>query len=66
MNISILIPCYNEAPRIKKVLKVVSKIKYIKEIIVVDDGSTDNSREVIKRYNHPKVHPIQLKKNCGK
>lgn len=56
MNVSLIIPCYNEEANIQK--GVLDKIgnyvagnKYIKEVIISDDGSTDTSREIIKsRY----------------
>ena len=50
--ISFIIPCYNSASTIKKainsILKQNSNIEY--EIIIVDDGSTDNTEQVLKCY----------------
>ncbi len=47
-KISIIIPCYNEENTIKKVIdKVDNFSKFDKEIIVIDDCSTDNSRNII-------------------
>lgn len=64
--LSIIIPVYNEEKTILKLLKEVfaSKISLKKEIICVDDGSSDNTVNVLKR-----VHGIKLvihKKNQGK
>jgi glycosyltransferase involved in cell wall biosynthesis len=56
---------YNEQTRIADVLKQVSRTKKISEIICVDDGSTDKSAEVIKKY-FPKVIQINHKTNLGK
>ena len=51
--LSIIIPCYNEEENIKKgvlknVYKYLSERKYPWEVIISDDGSTDNSRQLIK------------------
>jgi glycosyltransferase involved in cell wall biosynthesis len=50
-KISIIVPCYNEEQTIEALLQAVkdSSIKYKKEIIVVNDCSTDNSAELVKR-----------------
>lgn len=55
--VSIIIPCYNSEKYIKKCIESVldQKYKYI-EIIVVDDGSTDSSVEIIKTYKDVKVY----------
>lgn len=60
-TISLIIPAYNEAKRIGSVL---SKIPdFIDEIIVVDDGSKDNTSEVAKNWG---AKVIRLKQNQGK
>ena len=43
MRISCIIPAFNEGSTITNVIKNVKKVKVIDEIIVVDDGSTDNN-----------------------
>ena len=48
-KVAVVIPAYNEAKSIKGVLKGVKKIKYIDEIIVVDDGSIDNTTECARK-----------------
>ena len=63
-KISCLICAYNEEPRIGKVLKVVTAHPDIKEILVVNDGSTDQTAAAVRR--HKKVKLIDLKKNQGK
>ena len=45
MKLSIVIPVYNEAATIGEILRRVEAVPYDKEIIVVDDGSTDGTRE---------------------
>jgi glycosyltransferase involved in cell wall biosynthesis len=62
---SCIIPFYNEKPRISYVLSAVTRIKEISEVICVDDGSTDNSAEIIKN-DFPTIRLIQHKTNLGK
>ena len=57
--LSILVPCFNEAPTIRTLIAAVvaSEIRR-KEIIIVDDGSTDATVEIIKREIEPKVAKV--------
>jgi glycosyltransferase involved in cell wall biosynthesis len=49
MTISFLIPVYNEAPTIEELVSRVSALPFEKELIVIDDGSTDGTSETIDR-----------------
>ena len=50
-RVSIVIPCYNSAELISETLDCAVEQDYEnKEIIVIDDGSTDNSPEIVKSY----------------
>ena len=51
MKLSIVIPCYNEETTVEAIIEVVRAVPYDKEIIVVDDGSTDGTRERLKQYD---------------
>jgi len=68
-TLSIVIPLYNEEKLIKDLLKKVVGAKIIleKEIIVVNDGSTDRSEERVKEFikEHKKENIILIKKNNG-
>jgi len=48
MKLSVIIPCYNEAQNIKAIVEAVAAVDIPKEIIVVNDGSTDGTAEVLK------------------
>ncbi|HEX2171532.1 MAG TPA: glycosyltransferase family 2 protein [Dehalococcoidia bacterium] len=47
MRISIIIPIFNESPHLAELLRRVRATPYDKQIICVDDGSTDGSREIL-------------------
>ncbi len=71
-ELSVIIPAYNEEKRIKKTveftLQFLNEQKIEHEIIVVDDGSTDQTKQVIEgvRKNTGNIRFIELEKNCGK
>lgn len=52
MKLSIIIPVYNEERNIRQVISLVKKapVNIKKEIIIVDDGSRDQTREILKNY----------------
>lgn len=68
MKISIIIPCYNEIKTLEKIIdKVNLQNSYDKEIIIVDDYSTDGSRELIEKNIKKNVQRVILNnKNYGK
>ena len=64
MKLSVIIPCYNEKRTIEKIIDKIYKFSNIKnkEIIVVDDGSTDGTREILKKLKYRIKKTIFLKK----
>jgi glycosyltransferase involved in cell wall biosynthesis len=51
VKLSVLIPAYNEARTIDEVLRLVCAVPIEKEIIVVDDGSVDGTREILAKWD---------------
>ena len=64
MKLSIIIPVYNEVKTVEEVIEKVKKLKIDKEIVVVDDGSIDGSRELLKEIKGIKL--ILHERNIGK
>jgi len=66
-EISVIICAFNEEGTIENVLKAVAKSNLVNEIIVVNDGSTDNTREIIKEFKKAiAITDIHLPENRGK
>ncbi|MBI2158861.1 MAG: glycosyltransferase family 2 protein [Candidatus Rokubacteria bacterium] len=67
---SVVIPAFNEADRLPRYLDEV--VGYFEgrgepsEVIVVDDGSTDGTPEVVEARHHPSVRVLRLGRNSGK
>jgi glycosyltransferase involved in cell wall biosynthesis len=69
MQLSIIIPCWNEDRTVEKIItKINNIVKYEKEIIVIDDFSSDKSYEILNRlYKENKIQQlIKNEKNYGK
>ncbi len=66
--LSVIIPCYNERDTVEEIIKRVHAVVPDAEIVVVDDGSTDGSRDILRSLNgtHPYVRVIMHAKNGGK
>ncbi|MEK7504530.1 MAG: glycosyltransferase family 2 protein [Patescibacteria group bacterium] len=66
MNLTVIIPAYNEEATVSAVLKKVLANRLTKEIIVVNDGSSDGTRHRIQDTGNRKVKIINKKRNEGK
>jgi len=66
MMLSVVVPVYNEKDTIEEVLRQVKAVDLEKEIIVVDDGSTDGTRERLEKISDPEVKIIFQLRNSGK
>jgi glycosyltransferase involved in cell wall biosynthesis len=67
MKLSVIIPVYNEVGNIEEILKRVKATQQAAEIIVVDDGSQDGTRDILKKLDgREKVRVILHETNQGK
>lgn len=67
MKLSIIIPCYNESATIMSLIDAVKQSPVAeREIIIVDDGSKDGTRETLNTLNDPEVRVIFHEVNQGK
>jgi len=64
--LSVIIPCYNEQGTIASLIALVQSSPWVQEIIVVDDGSQDKSREILEAISDPQVRVIMHSVNQGK
>lgn len=67
MTVSFLMPAYNEAATVVAVLEAIDRLGLDHEVVVVDDGSTDGTAELVEAYaaEHPAVVLLR-KANGGK
>jgi len=66
--VSFVVPAYNEEDSIKESIEHIFNINYpLKEVIVVNDCSTDNTRKIVEKLlkKYPKLKLINNKVNCG-
>ena len=68
MKLTIIIPCFNEVNTIKKIIdKIIEINNYEKEIIVIDDFSTDGSRQILSEIEKVNISKLILNgRNYGK
>jgi len=66
MTISVIIPVFNEENTIREVIEKVRGVDIEKEIIIVDDGSTDKTREILHNIKGEDIKIIFHDKNLGK
>ena len=66
MYVSIIVPCYNESATINEILTKIHKLKINKEIIVINDCSTDETLNILKKIKDIDYKLIDHDKNYGK
>jgi glycosyltransferase involved in cell wall biosynthesis len=72
MDISVVIPLYNEVESLPELTSWISRVMdekgFLYEIILIDDGSTDGSWDMINklRLNNPFIKAIKFRRNYGK
>ena len=67
MKLSVIIPVYNEVDSIREIVKRVKDTGFVQEIVIVDDFSTDGTRDVLKEMDgKDNIRVILKEKNEGK
>ena len=66
IKLSIVIPVYNERETIRDIIEAVSATPFHKEMIVVDDGSTDGTRDILSSMQQDGLKVFMHDKNQGK
>lgn len=67
MKLSVVIPVHNEKKTLDELISRVEAVNLEKEIIIVDDASTDGTRQLLKKYEErEKFKVIYQQKNTGK
>lgn len=69
-QVSVVIPAYNERPNLTELvpetMAVLQDAAVTFELIVVDDGSTDGTTELMREQRSPEVVGLRLRRNAGK
>ena len=66
MKLSVIIPAFNEGKYLKTILDRVLSVPMEKEIIIVDDGSSDGSWDILKSFQQSNVKIYRHTENTGK
>ncbi|MGE5279307.1 MAG: glycosyltransferase [Deltaproteobacteria bacterium] len=66
MKLSVIIPVYNEKLTVAEIVRRVRAVPFDKEIIIVDDGSTDGTRAILEELKGPQVKVFLQERNRGK
>ncbi len=64
IQVSVIIPYYNEGERIIPIIEAIKNLRFVQEIIVVDDGSDAESQKIL--HAQEGIHVIRLVRNRGK
>lgn len=66
IKLSVVVPVYNEAATVREIIERVKRVAIPKEIILVDDGSTDGSRDIILELSSDSIRTAFHNKRRGK
>jgi glycosyltransferase involved in cell wall biosynthesis len=64
--LSVVVPCFNEVGTVETVVRAVLASPWTAEVLAVDDGSTDGTRDVLARLSDPRVRVLLQPENRGK
>jgi glycosyltransferase involved in cell wall biosynthesis len=62
----VVVPCYNEQDTVLTLLKRVVDSPWVREVVVVDDGSTDGTQQILADLDNPMVQVVLHERNMGK
>src|SRR5690348_7355707 len=69
-DLTILLPSYNEAENLPEVIPEITGVLdangFTYEVMVVDDGSTDGTPDVVAKLDNPNIRYVRLRRNFGK
>jgi len=65
MRVSFIVPAFNEAATIEQVLERVDELGLDRQIVVVDDGSTDTTAELAERFRDGRADVVVVRKPNG-
>lgn len=70
VEVSVLLPAYNERDNLRELIprirEVLTRIERTWEIVVVDDGSTDDTATAVADFDDPGIRAVRLRRNSGK
>ena len=64
--LSVVMPCFNEEQTVDLTVKRVLESPWVREVVIVDDGSTDRTPEILDGYDDPRVRVLHHSVNQGK
>lgn len=64
--LSVVMPCFNEEATIAEVVRRVLASPYVRELVVVDDASSDRSAEIVAAVADPRIRLLRQPRNMGK
>jgi len=64
--LAVVMPCFNEQATIKDITAAVLESEWVGELIIVDDGSTDGTRELLSDISDPRARVLLQPRNMGK
>ena len=64
--LSVVMPCFDEAATVEESIRRVLAQPFVQDVIVVDDCSTDGTREILAKLDDPRLRVIHHERNMGK